>query len=39
MTLLGDNADGIMLTYNLSVIDSLNAVQDAEVIGSALLEE
>lgn len=38
IALLGDGAEGVMLTYNLSVIDTLGAPQDAEAVGSALLE-
>jgi len=37
IALLGDGAEGVMLTYNLSVVDTLGAPQDAEAVGSALL--
>jgi len=37
--LLGPNADAVLGTYNLSVIDTLGAPQDAEAIGTFLLEE
>lgn len=39
LALLGNGAAGVMLTYNLSVVDTLGAPQDAEVVGSALLVE
>ena len=38
IALLGDGAEGVMLTYNLSVIDALGAPQDAEAVGSVLIE-
>lgn len=37
LALLGGSAEGVMLTYNLSVVDTLGAPQDAEVVGSVLL--
>lgn len=39
IALLGDGAEGVMLTYNLSVIDTLGAPRDAETIGSVLLNK
>lgn len=36
--LLGPNAEAVLGTYNLSVIDSLGAPNDAEAIGTFLLE-
>ncbi len=36
--LLGPNADAVLGTYNLSVVDTLGAPQDAEAIGTFLLE-